>query len=108
MFQIDFHKDIQKDLELLPDVVYDEAVEYLEKFKIEPYRYTQKLGNYHGMDLSSLRKTYIANATYRIITRIIDNTIQVVEIVVIDEREDIKVYKKAFDRIFPRPISPEV
>jgi len=99
MFQINFHKDIQKDLELLPDVVYDEAVEYLEKLKRESYKYTQKLGNYHGMDLSSLRKTYIANATYRIITKIIDNTIQVVEIVAIDQREDMRVYKKAFDRI---------
>ena len=25
----DYHQDIQKDLELLPDVVYDEAAEYL-------------------------------------------------------------------------------
>ena len=99
MFKIDYHKDIQKDLDLLPDAVYDEAVEYIEKFKNEPYKYTQELRNYHGMDLSSLRKTYIANATYRIITRIINNQIQVVQIVAIDEREDMKVYKKAFDRL---------
>ena len=99
MFKLDFHKDIKEDLELLPQKVYDEVVEYLEKFKIEPYKYTQKLGNYHGMDLSSLRKTYIANATYRIITRIIDNKIQIVQIVAIDEREDMIVYKKAFHRI---------
>ena len=99
MFQLDYHKDIQKDLDLLSNEVYDEAVKYFQKFKTEPYKYTQKLGNHHGMDLSSLRKTYIANATYRIITRIIDNKIQVVEIIAVDEREDMKVYKKAFSRI---------
>ena len=61
MFQIDYHKDIQKDLELLPDIVYDEAVEYLEKFKTEPYKYTQKFGNYHGMDLSNLIIIFITS-----------------------------------------------
>ncbi len=99
MFLLDYHQDLGKDLVLLPDEVYDEVVEYFEKIKIEPYRYSQALSNLHNMDLSSYRKAYVFNAEYRIILRIINNTIQVVEIIAVDEREDMKAYEKAFLRI---------
>ena len=99
MYKLDFHKDIQNDLDKLPDDVFIEIDRYFEKFKIDPYKYSQALGNLYNMDLRGYRKTYVYNHKYRIISRIIDNTIQIVEIVAVDKREDFIVYKKAYERI---------
>ena len=96
MFQIEFHENLLDDLEKLPFEVFKEADEYLsDKFKQDPYKYTQEL---HG-NLKGYRKTYISNATYRIVSKIIDNKVQIVQIVAIGERKDLEVYKEAYRRL---------
>ena len=99
MYKLDFHKDIQSDLDKLPDDVFFEVDRYFEKFKINPYKYSQELGNLYGMDLRGYRKTYVYSHKYRIISRIVEDTIQIVEIIAVDERDDFMVYKKAFERL---------
>jgi len=96
VFELEFHKELFNDLELLPDEVFEEVDEYLSiKFKEDPYKYTQELyGNLKGY-----RKTYIANATYRIVSKIVDNKIKIVQIVAIGKRQDLEVYKEAFRRL---------
>ena len=100
MFKLKFIcKCIQNDLDKLPDEVFLEVDQYFEKFKTDPYKYTQELGNLHGIDLRGYRKTYVYNHKYRIISKIIDDTVHIVEIIAVDKRDDLLVYKKAFDRI---------
>lgn len=99
MYLLDFHEDIQNDLDELPENVFIEVDKYFEKFKINPYKYTQQLDNMYGMDLRGYSKTYVYHHKYRIVSRIIDNAVQIVEVIAVDKRDDFSVYKKAFDRI---------
>lgn len=56
------------------------------------------LGKKSGYDLTGYRKMYADKKQLRIVYRIIDNIIEV-EIIAIGKRDDLEVYKKAFDRV---------
>jgi len=56
------------------------------------------LGKKAGYDLTGYRKMYANKKQLRIVYRIIDNEI-IVEVIAIGKRDDMKVYKKAFNRI---------
>lgn len=99
MFKLDLHKDVEKDLEQLPDNVYDEVYDMLRNLSIDPYKYTQELDDIFGIDLRSYRKTYVADMKYRIVSKIIDNKVQIVQIIAIGKRDDLEVYKEAFRRL---------
>ena len=55
------------------------------------------LGNRVGFDLSGFRKIYVDKKKIRIVYKIIKDEV-VVEVVAVGKREDMKVYKKAFER----------
>ena len=55
--------------------------------------------NLDGLNLQGYRKTYLANATYRIVFKIEENKIKIVEIIAVGKREDKQVYKDAYSRI---------
>jgi len=56
------------------------------------------LGKKAGYDLTGYRKMYANKKQLRIVYRIVDNEI-IVEVIAIGKRDDMEVYKKAFNRI---------
>jgi len=56
------------------------------------------LGKKAGYDLTGYKKMYANKKQLRIVYRIVDNEI-IVEVIAIGKRDDMKVYKKAFNRI---------
>ena len=72
---------------------------YFKKYRDDPYEYSQELQNLGGLDLQGYRKTYIANATYRIVFKIEEDIVKIVEVVAVGKRADKQVYKDAYNRI---------
>jgi mRNA interferase RelE/StbE len=99
MYKVEYFDEIESDLDLLPDDVYDEAVEYFKRYKADPYACSQPLDELDGIDLRNYRKTYVAKATYRIVIRINSGKISIVNIVAVGKRQDKEVYLTAFKRI---------
>ena len=56
------------------------------------------LGKKMGCDLSDYRKMYADKKRLRIVYKIIDKQI-IIEVIAIGKRDDMEVYKKAFDRL---------
>jgi mRNA interferase RelE/StbE len=95
-----FHpKVFEEDFEKLPDEILREVNEYFQKYKQDPFWHSSKLYNLGNLNLKGYRKTYVANATYRIIIKIENNITKVVEVVAVGQRQSKKVYKEAFKRI---------
>ena len=99
MYQINFYSEIPKDLDELSDEIASEVRDYFKKFKTDPYKYTMPLHNQGGLNLQGYRKTYVANAQYRIVSKIEEDMVKIVEIVAVGKREDKEVYKEATKRI---------
>lgn len=99
MYTLKYFDEVEKDLDALDDQTYDEVVGYFEKFKINPIAYSQPLNEQGGLDLRGYRKTYVANATYRIILKVERDIAQIVHVVAVGERDQKKVYLEAFLRI---------
>ncbi len=99
MFKIEYYSEVYNDLDKLSDAVALEVYEYFEKYEIEPLKHSKKLQNQGGLNLKGCRKTYVANATYRIVIKIENNIAKVVEVVAVGKREDKEVYLNAHNRI---------
>ena len=99
MYQVEYYPEVFDDLDKLPDIVALEVSKYFIKYKTEPKKYSKKLYTQGGLNLERCRKTYVANATYRIIIIIEDNIAKVVEVVAVGKREDKEVYQNAYNRI---------
>lgn len=99
MYSIEFHPEVFEDFEKLSDEVLKEVAEYFQKYKQDPFKYSSKLYNLENLNLEGYRKTYIANATYRIVIKIEKNIAKVVEVVAVGQRQNKKVYEEAFKRI---------
>jgi len=99
MYDVIVLKEAQNDLRILDDDILLEVKEYLYKYKIDPYKYSGKLYNQGDIKLDGYRKTYVADATYRIVFCIEDDIAKIVEVVAVGEREGKQVYKTAYDRI---------
>lgn len=99
MYKLNIIPEVFDDLKDLPDEIVAEALQYFHKYKTNPYDYSQKLYNKFGLNLEGYRKTYVGDAKYRIILQIQENTIKVVEIIVVGKREDLDAYKQAHKRV---------
>ena len=95
MFKLDFFDEIEQDLDILPDNVYDEVVKYFDEYEKDPFSCSKPL---YGK-LISYRKTYLLGATYRIVIKVKNDKVKIVMVVAIGERKDSKVYKEALSRI---------
>lgn len=84
----------------LSDDILDEVMDYFKKYETDPLKYSQKLFNKGGLNLEGYRKTYLANATYRIVLKVENNIAKIVEIVAVGKRESKEVYEEAFRRVF--------
>lgn len=98
----------KEDFEQLPDEFIDDCLSKLGKLEMD-IEFGKKLYNQDGRDLSSCRKIYFANATYRIVYREVEGTCTILEIeevpkpiaeiVAIGKRDNLAVYETAYDRI---------
>ena len=99
MYKLDFYDEVHSDLADLSKDILDEVAYYFKNYKKDPYKYSQKLYNQGNLNLEGYRKTYISNATYRIVFKIEENQIKIVEVVAVGKRDNLEVYKEAFNRI---------
>lgn len=99
MYKLKYFDEVEGDLDALDEQTYDEVVSYFEKYKINPIAYSQPLHEQDKLDLRGYRKTYVANATYRIILKVQNDIAQIVHVVAVGERDQKKVYLEAFLRI---------
>ena len=99
MYVVEFYPDVKKDLDRLPDEIAREVREYFYKYSKDPYAYSKPLFNQGSLKLEGYRKTYVADATYRIVIKIENNVAKIVEVVAVGPREDKKVYMDAAIRI---------
>ena len=99
MYKLIFHKEVFSDLDKLSDKIALEVKNYFKKYQTDPHKYSQELENLDGLNLQGYRKTYLAGATYRIVFKIEENKIKIVEVIAVGKREDKQVYKNAYRRV---------
>lgn len=99
MYQLKYFDEVEADLDALDDKIYDEVVGYFEKYKTSPFAYSQPLNDQCGLDLRGYRKTYVANATCRIILRIENGITNIVSVIAVGDRDQKRVYFEAYQRI---------
>ena len=93
MYDIQFHPLVADDLKKLNNSVCIEVFKKLKKIQTSP-ELGELLGNKNGMNLSGLRKMYVAKKQVRIVYEIVES-ILVIKVLVIGKREDMVVYKQA-------------
>lgn len=99
MYRLEYFPEVKDDLSKLTSDILKEVALYFKKYKTEPFKYSSKLHNLGDLNLEGYRKTYVADAKYRIIIKIEKDVAKIVEVVAVGERQDKKVYKEAFSRI---------
>jgi mRNA interferase RelE/StbE len=96
MYKIIYHPLVEEDLKKINNSIQIEIFKKIEKIKQSP-ELGQLLGNKNNMNLSGLRKLYVAKKQVRIVYEII-NDILVVKVIAIGKRESMEVYKEAKKR----------
>jgi len=99
MCRVEVITEAKKDIKELSDNILHEVLDYLDKYQTGPYAYSKPLFNQGNLKLEGYRKTYVADATYRIVIKIENNIAKIVEVVAVGPREDKKVYMDAATRI---------
>ena len=99
MYKVDLIDEAKLDIKKLPKKLVTEVTYYLTKYQTDPHKYSQELENLDGLNLQGYRKTYLAGATYRIVFKIEENKIKIVEVIAVGKREDKQVYKDAYRRV---------
>ena len=92
MYDLQFHPLVENDLKKLNNSVRIEVFKKLKKIQTSP-ELGELSGNKYGMNLSGLRKMYVAKKQVRIVYEIVESMI-VVKVLVIGKREDMVVYKQ--------------
>lgn len=96
MHEVKFHPLIEEDLKKLGNAIRLEVFKKLKKIQRSP-ELGELLGNKNGMNLTGLRKIYVAKKQVRIVYEIIDDVL-VVHVIAIGKREDMEVYRQAEQR----------
>ena len=99
MYKLNIINEAMEDIRSLSDEILYEVLDYLNKYQTDPYKYSKPLYNQGGLNLQGYRKTYVANATYRIVIKIKDDVAEIVEVITVGKRENKLVYKEAYSRI---------
>ncbi|MFA6143190.1 MAG: hypothetical protein WCW84_10625 [Sulfurimonas sp.] len=102
MYKVETSLDVENDLVSLPEEVLLEVLSFFERYKTEPFQCSQPLYKQGVRDLRGCRKTYVANAAYRIIIQVENDVAKIVSIVCVGERQDMSAYDIAFKRISPK------
>ena len=107
-FKIQYYPEVFNDLEKLTDDEFLEVDAYIEKLKVNPLLVSLSLDNIGDNLLSECCKIYVANATIRIVIRVINSQIHIVELIAIGSRSAGVVYDEAYRRFTPRAFPPLV
>lgn len=99
MYNVQYHPEVNEDLLKLPLDILQEVALYFKKYEADPLKYSSKLYNYGSINLEGYRKTYVANATYRIVIKVENNIAKIVQVVAVGKRENKEIYLEAFNRI---------
>jgi mRNA interferase RelE/StbE len=96
IYDLVIKEEVEKDLSKLSS---SQKLLVLKQFKklINSPELGQLLGNKNGYDLSGYRKLYVDKKKIRIVYTIYEEIITV-EVVAVGKREDMAVYKKAWER----------
>jgi mRNA interferase RelE/StbE len=97
MYDIKYHPLLEDDLKQLNNSIRIEVFKKLQKIQQSP-ELGLPLGNKNNMNLTGLRKVYVAKKQVRIVYEVIDN-ILMVHVIAIGKRSDMEVYKQAEQRI---------
>lgn len=87
--------EAEKDFAQLDGSIRKVVLKQLVKLETNPF-YGDVLGNKAGIDLTGYFKLYADNKRLRIVYRIVAS---VIEVIAIDKREDMEVYRIALKRI---------
>ena len=98
-FKVKYYPEVFEDLEALSDETFEEVDNYIEKLKLNPLGCSLPLEDIGDSLLGSCRKIYVANATIRMVIRVENSEIQVVELIVIGPRSGNVVYDEAYRRL---------
>lgn len=69
-YKIELLPQVFQDLDRLTNEVAKEVRDYIQKYKHNPLKYSLELSNKDGLNLKGYRKTYVANATHRIVIKV--------------------------------------
>jgi len=96
MYAIKNHPLIIEDMKKLNNSIQILVLKKIKQLQQSP-ELGKPLGNKNGMNLSGLKKVYVAKKQVRIVYEIL-NDILIIRVVAIGKREDMEVYKEAEKR----------
>ena len=97
MYSLKLHDKVYDDLKVLDNALVIKVFKKLKQIQQSP-QMGENLGNKNGMNLSGFKKVYIDKKRVRIVFEVEDD-ILTVYIIAVGQRDDMEVYKKAFDRL---------
>ena len=97
MHSLKLHDKVYDDLKVLDNALVIKVFKKLKQIQQSP-QIGENLGNKNGMNLSGFKKVYIDKKRVRIVFEVQDDILTVYTITV-GQRDDMEVYKKAFDRL---------
>jgi mRNA interferase RelE/StbE len=100
-FAIQFIPEAAEDYRSLDGSIKKQVNEKIDKLK-ENLFLGEALGNKNNIDLTGYYKIYAAKKAYRIVYRIVNDTIEIVEIWGIGKRDKMEIYKIIGQRILNR------
>ena len=90
------HPLVKEDMKKLNRSIQIQVLKKLKQLALSP-ELDKPLGNKNGLNLTGLRKVYVAKKQVRIVYEIIDDLL-VVKVIAIGKREEMQVYKEAEKR----------
>ena len=97
MYSLKLHDKVYDDLKVLDNTLVIKVFKKLKQIQQSP-QIGENLGNKNGMNLSGFKKVYIDKKRVRIVFEVEDDILTVYTIAN-GQRDDMEVYKKAFDRL---------
>lgn len=97
MYSLKLHDKVYDDLKVLDNTLIIKVFKKLKQIQQSP-QIGENLGNKNGMNLSGFKKVYIDKKRVRIVFEVQDDILTIYTIA-IGQRDDMEVYKKAFDRL---------
>lgn len=98
MYTLKTHPKIEDDLKELDHSLRLQVFKKLKQLQLSP-ELGLPLGNKNNMDLSGFKKVYVAKKKVRIVYETQDDILCIYAIA-IGKRDEMEVYKKAFDRLW--------
>jgi mRNA interferase RelE/StbE len=96
--EIQFIPEAVKDYKSLDESIKKHVNEKIDKLKEDAY-IGEELGNKNNIDLTGYYKIYVAKKKYRIVYRIVNDGVEIIEIWGIGKRDKMEIYKNVGKRI---------